>query len=74
MTNHCIFFVILVSSPIWIIGALAKKQCEVEINDFVTLTDVCPQEVVGYLRAKYICLRGKAIKSWNMSSLLGYGL
>ena len=74
MTNHCIFCHfsdVLTYMDHWCSG---KKQCEVEINDFVTLTDVCPQEVVGYLRAKFICLRGKAIKSRNMSSLLCYGL
>ena len=35
-----------------------KQSCQVEIGDFVKLTDACPREVVGYLRARYICLRG----------------
>ena len=47
-----------------------EQTCHVNIFDFVQLTNECPSELNGYLRARYTCLQGMAIQLIYQTILL----
>ena len=58
MHESASFSDVLKYMDIWCSG---QRICEVDIRDFIKLTNECPPELNGYLQARYTCLQGTTI-------------